>query len=140
MNKREFVLSACAAAASSAALAGPTALPAVDSAGANSGLRLKRLADLATDVSSEAWQSYLGHGFSVGAVPLTLRAVELSDDGGAELEQFSLLFSANSAALLQTGTQTLLHGSGQRVALYLDAMPAVDDQQVAYQAHFSLLT
>ena len=138
MNKREFVLGACATAASGAALACPAAAPTQVG---QSGLRLKRLPDLATDMHSSAWQSYLGDHFTVGSLPMTLREIKLSDGAAANqaLEQFTLVFSADAAAALPTGTQTLRHGSGQRVPLYLDAVPAAEGLQASYFAHFSLL-
>lgn len=138
MNKREFVLGACASAASGAALACPAAAPTQVG---KSALRLKRLPDLATDLHSSAWQSYLGDRFTVGSLPMTLRQIKLTDGAQADqaLDQFTLVFSADSAAALPTGTQLLVHGSGQRVPLYLDALPAAAGRQARYLAHFSLL-
>jgi hypothetical protein len=138
MNKREFVLGSCAAVAGGATAAGTSR--SESAIGAAPGLRRQRLPDLATDMRGAAWQRYVGHRFVTDAgVALQLTAVQ-SNDSGLPLEQFTLRFDSGSAAALPAGTHLITHGTGQRVALYLDPDEGPQAIPGACRAHFSLLS
>lgn len=139
MNKREFVVGSCAAVAGVAASARAVGAGVAEQAARAPGLRRQRLPDLATDVRGAAWQHYLGHEFAAaGGVRLTLQNVQ-RHAGDRVLEQFTLRFDAGPASALTGGTQVLVHGTGQRVSLYLDPAGSAAGGARAYHAHFCLM-
>lgn len=137
MNKREFVLGACAAAFSGGGLmAAPPAAAAV--AVNQRGLRLPALAEAP---SLATWQRYLNQSFEVEIAGkrrrLTLTAVQ-AEVFAAPLTQFTLVFDTSGQPWPTEGTHVLRHATGQRVPVYLQPTLGAGGA-AAYQAHFSLL-
>lgn len=136
MNKREFMLGACALVGTARADGGAAA-PCTQAEPA----RAARPPELAPDLALAKWQHYLGEAFDApeGRLQLTeVRAESLAGGpSGALSEQFSLLFTGTAA--LTAGTHSLLHGTGQRIALFMQPAGLSAQGQAQYRADFNLL-
>ncbi|TDP63289.1 DUF6916 family protein [Roseateles toxinivorans] len=140
MNKREFMLGAGAligaASTAGAATAGVgMAEPDADADRA----RTARPPELAPDLAMAKWQHYLGDEFAAPGGMLRLSEVqdECGARSGATAEQFSLLFVGTAA--LTAGTHALRHGTGQRIALFMQPAGLSAQGQALYRADFNLL-
>nr|WP_316643985.1 hypothetical protein [uncultured Roseateles sp.] len=140
MNKREFMLGA-GALIGAAGTAGPaTAGSSMAAPGADAGpSRVARPPELAPDLAMAKWQHYLGDEFAAPGGQLRLSEVhdECGARSGASTEQFSLLFVGTAA--LTAGTHALRHGTGQRIALFLQPAGLSTQGQTLYRADFNLL-
>jgi len=137
MNKREFVLGGCAlvGAAGQAMAAGPDRPPGPVAASD----RAARPPELAPDLSMAKWQHYLGHQFVAPGGSLRLTEVRAEPATGGLAEQFSLLFSAAPDQALTAGTHSLVHGTGQRIALFMQPAGASVQGRALFRAEFNLL-
>ncbi len=135
MNKREFVLGGCAlvGAAGQAMAAGPAPCPVAISD------RAARPPELAPDLTMAKWQHYLGHEFAAPGGSLRLAEVRAEASAGSAAKQFSLLFSAAPDQALAAGTHPLVHGTGQRIALYMQPTGVSAQGRALFRAEFNLL-
>lgn len=141
MNKREFVAGGMAA-----VVAGPVLARAAGGASGPSSLqgllwRTQRLPDLAGRAGADAFEAYVGECFEVAAGQdagerLRVAAVERVARCRST-EQFNVVFArmapAAAASPAVEGVRTLVHGTGQRLALHLEHGVA------GYTARFNLL-
>lgn len=130
MNKRDFVIGACAVAGAGApalAATGPRAAAA------------RRLPPLESSARLTRWQRYVGQAFELdtaeGRVSLRLDRIEQALVNSRDIEQFTLVFAGVDGSAVPAGTQHLLHASGQRLAVYLEPSCSA----AVGRAHFSLL-
>ena len=128
MHKRSFLLSAAGAAI------GPAAQATVGHAS-------RALPPLQAPASAARWRSFLQQTFEMQANGRSVSAVLDRIDsmpGSAGTEQFVLSFHA--AQPLASGLYDVVHGSGQRLSLYVSAQAPHQKAGVRLQAEFSLLT
>lgn len=138
MNKREFVLGGCAlVGAAGHVVAAGTAPQQCNAATAGFGARPP---ELGPDLAMAKWRRYLGDDFAVAGGRLRLTEVRAGSTAGAEAEQFSLLFIGAPADGLAAGTHQLIHGTGQRIALFMQPAGASAQGRALYRADFNLLT
>ena len=138
MNKRDFMIGACALATGSA-----PAFSACAATGADTRVRARRLPPLAGQQRLATWQRYIAQRFEVdskvGQRSMRLRRIDIAPPDRDGLEQFTLVFDERRGDALPAGTHRLRHASGQQLALYLEpGQPAPGLR--TYRAHFSLLT
>ena len=141
MNKRDFVLGACATVAAGVAQAGVA--PADGLLQPCGSGRLARLPDLVEDTGYAAWTRYIGESFDSPAMdaPLVLGSVE-RHHLGAGAEQFTLRFQSASGCAVETTMQRLRHkATGQHVAVFLQKAGADADADggSTYRAEFNVL-
>lgn len=135
MNKREFMLGACALVGTAKADAGAAA-PCTKTAETDPA-RAARPPELAPDLALATWRHYLGDDFAAPGGPLQLTEVRAEPSSGASSEQFSLLFAGPVA--LAAGTHALRHGTGQRVSLFMQPAGLSAQGRALYRADFNRL-
>ena len=136
MNKREFMAGGVAAVVAAPALAR-------DAGGTPAPLqrlltRTRRLPDLAQHAGADTFEAYLGEHFDIAHGPgagerLALAAVDRVARC-TRTEQFDVRFERlDTAPQARDGVRELVHATGQRVALHLEA------GATGYTARFNLL-
>lgn len=138
MNKREFVAGGMAAVVAAPALAHADAASGRDSL-QRLLTRTQRLPDLVERAGADAFEAYVGERFDIAAGAgsgerLAIASVERVARC-ASTEQFDVRFARVDAASAPgaEGVRVLLHRSGQRLALHLEAYAD------GYTARFNLL-
>lgn len=131
MNKRDFVIGACA-------IAG-TAAPALASSGPQTAVHRRRLPPLETSARLARWKRYVGLAFELdtaeGRVSLRLDRIEEALVDSPGIEQFTLVFTGVDGSSVPAGMHRLSHASGQCLAVYLEPSSGA----AVGRAHFSLL-
>lgn len=138
MNKRDFMLGACAMVG-----AAGTARGYAQVSGPGAGLvGMARPPELMPDLEMSTWQHYLGDAFAVPGGRLRLTGLQVQPQpgapGGAKTEQFSLVFAG--AVVLAAGMHQLRHGTGQRLGLFLQPAGVSSQGHAQYRADFNRLT
>jgi hypothetical protein len=134
MNKRDFIVHS-----GSTLMAGAAWMPWQSPAQAATAVRAST-----TQPGLEAmraWQALIGDAFQTHTalerpVTLTLQDVQ-GKTAAAGLHQFTVRLQGPRALPLQAGLHRLTHPQTGEVALYLE--PVSHGEQIAYDAHFSLL-
>lgn len=119
MNKRDFVVGACAAAAAGLGHATP-GIDASDQETRAPG-RLARWPDLALDTGFAAWSHYVGESFASPGLAgsLVLRSA-LQHHFGQGGEQFTLVFESGAAQGTHRSMLRLQHpATGQRISVFV---------------------
>jgi hypothetical protein len=131
MNKREFILAACAACTA--------VLPAVPAMAALSIQSVRPSPGLTHGGDAAAWRHWVGQRFELDCGD-TSHMVTLSEvresASSARHVQFTVVFDGADASL-SDGIHTLRHASGQQLELFVEAVSTAPGRAIA---HFSLLT
>ena len=139
MNKRDFVLGACAAVAAGAGQA-DVGRADVQLQPYEAG-RLAHLPDLITDTGFAAWSRYAGESFdSLGLdAPLVLRSVE-PHHLAPGAEQFTLVFASAPGRMVESAVLRLRHKStGQRMDVFLQNAGPDANGVATHRAEFNVL-
>jgi hypothetical protein len=139
VNKRDFVLGACATLAAGAGHA--DVAPASEWSLPCGARRLVRLPDLVTNTRCEAWCHYVGESFDSPEweAPIVLHSLDLHL-AGPGTEQFTLVFESVAGPAVESAILPLRHRTtGQRVAVFLQNAGSGADGATRYRAEFNIL-